>query len=251
MACGIMGTFVVVKRITYLAGGIAHSVVGGIGIAYYYGGNPIAGAVVAAVVFSLALGWVSLRLKESEDTVIGALWAVGMAVGILFLSKTPAYHMDLMSFLFGSILVINQEHLIWIVGLDLTILLLVVLFYKQFLAIAFDEEFARLRGVPVEGFYLLFLTLVGLTVVLFIQIVGVVLVVALLTIPAAISGHYMRSLNRMMGGAVVLGMLFTSAGLACSYIYDFPTGSTIVALAGAAYLLSLITMSLTRKRRLR
>jgi len=251
VACGIVGTFVVVKRISYLAGGIAHSVIGGVGIAYFVGFSPLAGALAAALVFSLLLGWVSLRLHEYEDTVISALWSLGMATGILFLSKTPGYNMDLMQFLFGSILVLDDQHLFLITGLDLLVLLIVVLFYKQFLAISFDEEFARLRGVRVETFYLLFLTLIGMTVVLFIQIVGVILVIALLTLPAAISGHYVRSLNQMMVLAVLLGMAFTSGGLFASYVYDFPTGSMIVVIAGVTYLISLTLCGLLRKTPLR
>ncbi|MFQ5481574.1 MAG: metal ABC transporter permease [Nitrospinaceae bacterium] len=251
IACGVVGAFVVVKRISYLAGGISHAVVGGIGAAYFFGGNPIAGALAAAVIFSLLLGWVHLRLREYEDTVISALWSLGMAVGVLFLSKTPGYGMDLMQFLFGNILILDRTQLLIIAGLDVGVVGVVLLFYKPFLAVAFDEEFARLRGVPVETFYLLFLTLVGLTVVLFIQIVGVILVIALLTLPAAISGHYVQSLTRMMFLAVLIGMVFTSTGLFASYLYDFPTGSMIVVIAGVAYLLSL-TFSLVRgKVRLR
>ena len=106
LACGIIGSYVVVKRIGYLAGGIAHAVLGGMGIAYYLGRSPIEGALVAAIVFAFILGWVSLRMQQQEDTIIGALWAGGMAVGILFISKTPGYNVDLMSFLFGNILMI-------------------------------------------------------------------------------------------------------------------------------------------------
>jgi len=147
--------------------------------------------------------------------------------------------------------VLSDQHLMLIIGLDLLVTLIVVLFYKQFLAISFDEEFARLRGVRVEWFYLLFLTLIGMTVVLFIQIVGVILVIALLTLPAAISGHYVRSLNQMMVLAVLLGMLFTSGGLFTSFVYDLPTGSMIVVLAGTTYLLSLGLCGLLRKTPLR
>jgi len=240
IACGVVGSYVVVKRIGYLAGGIAHSVLGGMGIAYYLGRAPIEGALVAALVFSLILGWVSLKMQQQEDTVIGALWAGGMAVGILFISQTPGYSVDLMSFLFGNILMISSNDLLWIGGLDILILLIVFLFYKQFLALSFDEDFARLRGIPVERFYLLFLTLVALTVVILIQIVGLILVIALLTLPAAVSGLYVRSLNLIMVLATILGVLFTTGGLALSYQPDLPPGPTIILVSGACYLLSLI-----------
>jgi len=240
VACGVVGSYVVVKRIGYLAGGIAHSVLGGMGIAYYLGRPPIEGALVAALVFAMILGWVSLRLQQQEDTVIGALWAGGMAIGILFISQTPGYNIDLMSFLFGNILMISSDDLFWIAALD-------VLFYKQFLAVSFDEEFARLRGIPVERFYLLFLILVALTVVILIQIVGLILVIALLTLPAAVAGLYVRSLNLMMLLATILGVAFTTGGLALSYQPDLPPGPTIILLAGAFYLLSLIITRLRRK----
>jgi zinc transport system permease protein len=240
VACGVVGSYVVVKRIGYLAGGIAHSVLGGMGIAYYLGRPPIEGALVAALVFAFILGWVSLKMQQQEDTVIGALWAGGMAVGILFISQTPGYSVDLMSFLFGNILMISSDDLLWIAGLDTLILLIVFLFYKQFLALSFDEEFARLRGIPVERFYLLFLSLVALTVVILIQIVGLILVIALLTLPAAVSGQYVRSLNLMMVLATVLGVSFTTGGLALSYQPDLPPGPTIILVAGAFYLVSLV-----------
>ena len=240
IACGIIGSYVVVKRIGYLAGGIAHAVLGGMGIAYYLDRSPIEGALVAALVFAFILGWVSLRMQQQEDTIIGALWAGGMAIGILFISKTPGYNVDLMSFLFGNILMIASEDLYWIAGLDLLILVIVFLFYKQFIAVSFDEEFAWLRGIPVERFYLLFLSLVALTIVILIQIVGLILVIALLTLPAAIAGLYVRSLNLMMFLATLFGIVFTTGGLALSYQPDLPPGPTIILLAGALYLLSLV-----------
>ena len=247
VACGAIGSYVVVKRIGYLAGGIAHAVLGGMGIAYYLGRSPIEGALVSALVFAFILGWVSLRMHQQEDTIIGALWAGGMAVGILFISQTPGYNVDLMSFLFGNILMIAPEDLYWIAGLDTLILVIVFLFYKQFIAVSFDEEFARLRGIPVERFYLLFLSLVALTVVILIQIVGLILVIALLTLPAAIAGQYVRSLNFMMVLATVFGMTFTAGGLALSYQPDLPPGPTIILLAGAFYLLSLVLNHFKKK----
>ena len=216
LACGIIGSYVVVKRIGYLAGGIAHAVLGGMGIAYYLGRSPIEGALVAALVFAFILGWVSLRMQQQEDTIIGALWAGGMAVGILFISKTPGNNVDLISFLFVNILMIASEDLYWIAGLDSLILVIVFLFYKQFIAVSFDEEFARLRGIPVERFYLLFLSLVALTVVILIQIVGLILVIAVLSLAGAIAGLYVRSLNLMMVLATLFGIVFTTGGLALS-----------------------------------
>ncbi len=236
IGCGVMGTFVVVKRIGYLAGGIAHSVLGGMGVAYFLGKNPIAGALLAAMVAALIIGWVKLRWRQQEDTTIGALWSVGMAIGILFISHTPGYNVDLMSYLFGNILLIPKQQLYLLAALDGVIIALVSLFYKQLLAVAFDEEFAYLRGVPVEAVYLLLLCLVALTVVILIQVVGLILVIALLTLPAAVTAQYVRSLGVMMMLATALGMVFTVGGLAVSFNLDLPSGATIVLFAGVVYL---------------
>ena len=238
IACGIVGSYVVVKRIGYLAGGVAHTVLGGMGVAYFLGRSPIGGALVAALLAAAIIGWVNLRLRQHEDTIIGALWAVGMAIGVLFISRTPGYNVDLMSYLFGNILMVPREDLLLMAGLDAVIVALVVLFRKQFLAVCFDEEFARLRGVPVGLFYLLLLWMVALTVVILIQVVGLILVLALLTLPAAIAGQYVRTLGAMMFVATLLGIVFTGAGLALSYEPDLPAGATIILLAGVAYLFS-------------
>lgn len=239
VACGVMGAYVVVKRIGFLAGGIAHAVLGGMGMAYFFGANPIIGALAAAVVAALLIGWVSLRWRQNEDTIIAALWAIGMAIGVLFISRTPGYNVDLMSYLFGNILMAPRQALYLMAGLDAIILSVVLLFHKQFLAICFDEEFARLRGVPVNFFYLLLLVMVALTVVILIQVVGLILVIALLTLPAAIAVLYLRSLSAIMLSATILGILFTSGGLALSYAPDLPVGATMIVLAGATYLLAL------------
>ncbi len=249
IACGVVGSYVVVKRISYLAGGIAHAILGGMGIAYFFGKSPMTGALAAAIAFALILGWVSLRWKQQEDTIIGALWAMGMAVGILFLSKAPGYQMDLMSYLFGNILMISSEDLFLIGGLDLVILITVGLFYKQLLAVAFDEEFAKLRGISVEWFYILFLILIGFTVVIMIRIVGLILVIALLTIPPAIANHYIRSLNHMMILAVILGIFFTCSGLALSYEPDLPSGPLIIVLSGSVFIVSVLAQNAFRKKR--
>jgi zinc transport system permease protein len=238
IACGIVGSYVVVKRIGYLAGGIAHTVLGGMGIAYFLGRSPIGGALLAALLAAAIIGWVSLRLRQHEDTIIGALWAVGMALGIVFISRTPGYNADLMSYLFGSILMVPRGDLLLMAVLDGVIVVLVLLFRKVFLAVCFDEEFARLRGVAVDLFYLALLWMVALTVVILIQVVGLIMVIALLTLPAAIAGQYARSLAAMMLAATLLGVVFAGTGLALSYQADLPAGATIVLVAGTVYLLS-------------
>lgn len=240
VSCGVMGTYVVVKRISFIAGGIAHSVLGGMGIAYFFQGNPIFGAIVAAIVSALIIGWINLRQEEHADTIIAAIWAIGMAIGVIFISKTPGYNADLMSYLFGNILMVASEQLWLMIILNLIVIATVLIFFKQFLAVCFDEEYARLRGVNVELYYLLLLVSVAITVVLLIQIVGLILVIALLTLPAAIASQYQDSLLKIMVLAIILGAVFTAAGLAVSYQPDLPAGATIILIAGSVYLVSTV-----------
>lgn len=251
IGCGVMGTYVVVKRIAFIAGGIAHSVLGGMGAAVYYGYDPLSGALVAAIISALLIGWVRLQWKAQEDTLIGALWAIGMAIGILFISKTPGYQTDLMSFLFGNILLVPQSSLWFMAALDIALLIFVAAYHRQFLAVVFDEEFARLRGVPVTLFYLLLLVLVAITVVLLIQVVGLILVLALLTLPAAVAGHYVHSIGRMMLLATIIGSVISVSGLALSYGPDLPVGPTIILLAGAIYVISALSTHAIHRRRTR
>jgi zinc transport system permease protein len=251
IGCGVMGTYVVVKRIAFLAGGIAHSVLGGMGAAVYFGLEPLHGALPAAVAAALLIGWVRLHWRAQEDTLISALWAIGMAIGVLFIAKAPGYQADLMSYLFGNILLVPRESLWFMVALDVLLLTIVGRYHRQFLAAVFDEEFAQLRGIPVEFFYLLLLVLVAVTVVLLIQVVGLILVLALLTLPAAVAGHYVHSLGRMMLIATLLGGTLSIAGLALSYGPDLPAGPTIILLAGAVYVVSATLRQVIDRRRAR
>jgi zinc transport system permease protein len=253
IACGVVGAYVVVRRITYIAGAIAHCVLAGLGIARYlqvvhgWSVRPEHGAVAAAVVSALIIGLVSLHVREREDTIIGAVWAVGMAVGILFISVTPGYHEDLMSYLFGNILLIGRGDLWSIAALDAVVVILGLGLYPQLEAVCFDEEFARLRGLKVELYVLLLLVLTALTVVLLVSVVGIVLVIALLTLPAAIAGQFTTTLRGMMALASLLAVAFTTTGLAVSYAPDLPAGATTIVIAGAAYLLVLVLRSTVKR----
>ena len=240
IGCGVMGSYVVVKRIGYMAGGISHSVLAGMGAALFFGFSPMMGALIAALAAALLIGWIKLRWQTQEDTLIGAMWAIGMSIGVLFISRTPGYSTDLMSYLFGNILLVSGSQLWEMAALDILVIGMVLAFYRQFLAVSFDEEFARLRGVPVNFFYLLFLCLVALTVVLLVQVVGLILVIALLTLPAAIAGHYIHTMGRMMILASGLGMVFTSVGIWLSYELDLPTGAIIILVAGGGFIFSAI-----------
>jgi len=242
IACGVIGSYVVVRRITYMAGAIAHCVLAGLGIARWlqvvhgWSISPQVGAVTAAVAAAIVIGLISFHAREREDTIIGAVWAIGMAVGILFIALTPGYHEDLMSYLFGNILLIGSSDLWMMAALDAVVLALGLGLYPQFEAVCFDEEFARLRGLRVELYVILLLVLIALTVVLLVSVVGIVLVIALLTLPAAIAGHFTSTLRGMMALAAVLAIAFTTSGLAVSYAPDLPAGATTIVIAGLAYL---------------
>lgn len=255
-SCGIIGSFVVAKRITYIAGGISHTVLGGIGVALYLQRahdmpfiTPIMGAVVSALLAATIIGLVSLKAKQREDTVIGAVWAVGMAIGVLFVSRTPGYNADLMNYLFGNILMTSKSDLWLLGGLDVIVVVLALAFYKQFLAVCFDDEFARLRGLRVEFYYLLLLCLTALTVVVLVSLVGIIMVIALLTLPPAISAFFSSNLKRMMVYSVALCALFSTAGLVVSYAPNYPVGATTIVIAGAAYLVTLTGFTIQRSYR--
>ena len=238
IGCGVIGSYIVVKQISFLTGGIAHSVLAGMGVAYFCHASPIMGAIIAALVSSVLIGWINLRWKEHEDVLIAAFWSAGMAIGILFLSRTPGYNVDLMSYLFGNILLITCNDLLLMLVLDIVVITIVLYYYKHFLVSVFDEEFARLRGINTEFFYILLLCLISITIVILIQLVGLILVIALLTLPAAIANQYVTSLHKMFLLSAVICAIISITGIAISYRPDLPTGSVIVLLACCSYFTS-------------
>ena len=262
VACGVIGSYVVVRRISYIAGGIAHCVLGGMGAAVYCRAalgwswldpiwgrqwlTPMTGAVLAALAAAALIGVVSMRFKQREDTIIGAMWAVGMSAGVLFMWATPGYQQHLMRYLFGDILMVTGEHLALMAILDVGVVAISLLLYKQFLAVCFDEEFARTRGLRTDAYYMLLLCLAALTVVLLAAIVGVVMVIALLTLPAATAGLFTRRLSRMMGLAGVLCAAQTAGGLAVSYGPGLSAGATIIVLSAGLFLAAAAVRALIR-----
>ena len=252
-AFGIVGTYITVRRITYLAGAIAHSVLAGIGLSLYLSEahgvawlSPLLGAMVAAIVAGAIIGFVSMYAKEREDTVIGAVWAIGMALGLLLISRTPGY-VDPMSYLFGNILILSQRELVLIAVLDLVVIAVGILGYNQFQAVAFDEEFARVRGLRTSVYYLAMILMTALSIVLLTTIVGLIMVIALFTLPAAVGAMIARRLWQVMLLATLFTMIFTTIGLGLSYRYDLPSGPTIIAFAGAVYLVATGVKSVKRR----
>lgn len=239
VACGISGTFIVVKKISYISGGIAHAVMGGLGIAYFWGVNPIYGAFGFALLSALLLGIVKLRSKENIDTLISALWAVGMALGIIFAYLTPGYNVDLLSFLFGNILMISESDLILLAILDLFILGTVTFFYQNFVHVSFDEENAKLRGINVEATYLLLLIIIAITVVILVQTVGLILVIAILTLPSAIALMFSDNIFKAILLSASIILILMISGFVISFYSNLPSGAVIILLTGLVYIITL------------
>ncbi len=240
VGCGIIGTYVVVNRIVFISGAIAHAAYGGIGLGYYLGINPVVGAILFSVGAALGMGGVQRRTRQRADTIIGMMWAIGMAVGIVLVDLTPGYVVDLMSYLFGSILTVPWTDLLIMLLLDVVIILLVVAFYKELLAISFDETYASTANVRVDAIHLLLFCLVALTVVMLMRVVGLILVIALLTMPAAIGGQFTVDLKRMMLISVLLGVVFTTVGLWLSYVLNLTSGATIILTSAAGFLAAVL-----------
>jgi zinc transport system permease protein len=247
IACGVVGTYVVVKRIVFISGGISHTAYGGVGLGYLLGIPPMVGATAFTVLAALAMGEVSQRAKQREDTIIGIMWAVGMALGVIFVKLSPGYTGDLMSYLFGSILAVPLSDLYLILALDVVIVLVVLLFHDQFTLTAFDEEFAQVIGLKTRFYNQLLLVLIALTVVVMIRAVGIILVIALLTIPSATAALFTRSMTGMMVLSMVLSAIFTMGGLFISYIFDLPSGATIILLSALGFLLGNLLADLQSK----
>ncbi|MFC1915500.1 metal ABC transporter permease [Chloroflexota bacterium] len=249
VACGIIGVYVVVKKVVFISGGIAHASFGGIGLGYLLGINPVLGAMVFTIASALGIGLVTRRTRLPEDTAIGILWAMGMALGIIFIGLAPGYAPDLFSYLFGNILTVPTSDLMIMLILDAVIIILVFLLYKEFLFLSFDEEFSTVTGIPTERLYLLLLFLIALTVVVLIRVVGIILVIALLTIPAALARQLTHNLKKMMLLAILAGVVFTFSGLWLSYLLDLASGATIILVSGTVLFISFGTARLRHKNR--
>jgi zinc transport system permease protein len=251
---GTLGAVVTVRRIAGLAGAISHAVLGGIGLALFLAAKgiapglpPIAGALAFALLSAAIIGFVSLRSKQREDTVINAVWAVGMSLGVLFIAKTPGYA-DPMSYLFGNILLVSTRDLILLACLDAAVILLAWRYYPQIEASSFDAEFAKARGVPTDAVFLVILGITAISVVLLQTFVGLVMVIAMLTLPAGTAGYAARSLAGMMVWSVIISAVFSAGGLAASWALDLPAGAVVVVLAGAVFLAA-SALSAARERR--
>jgi zinc transport system permease protein len=207
--------------------------------------TPVTGALIFAVLASIIIGFVSLRAKQREDTVINAIWAVGMSIGVLFMARTPGYT-DPMSYLFGNILLISVKDLYLLGALDMVVLFFAWRFYPQIEASAFDEEFSRVRGVKTQVLFLVLLTVIAVSVVLLQTFVGIVMVIAMLTLPAGTAGYFARNLAWMMWLGSIFSAVFTAAGISASWSLDTPAGATVVVITGGVFLLAAVIQMVIR-----
>ena len=243
ITCGIIGTYVVCRRLVFLSGGITHSSFGGIGIAYYLGWNPILGATVFAIMSALGIEWAASRGKIREDSAIGIVWSVGMAIGIIFIYLTPGYAPNLMSFLFGNILTVSRTDLLCLGILTVVVLLLFAMMLRPIMYVAFDRTFAQSQGIAVNRLSYGMSVLMALTIVFSIRSVGIMLLISLLTIPTVIVNSFTRSFVRIIVGSAIVAVFGNIAGLWCSYKLNIPAGAaTIFTLAFTLIIVKLLPL---------
>ena len=228
ITAGFAGTYIVSRRMVFLSGGITHASFGGIGIGYFAGINPVAGAAVFGILSALGIEYLSMRQKIREDSAIGILWALGMAVGIIFIYLTPGYAPNLISYLFGSILTVTYGDIIALGIMSAVLIIWFTVFYRMILYISFDEQYARTFTSRVNLFRYVTTSLIALTIVLNIRMAGVVLVISLLTIPPNIAMIFTRKYSNIVVWSVVAAFAGTAAGYVISYYAGIPVGATII-----------------------
>jgi zinc transport system permease protein len=236
IACGVIGSYVIVKRLVFISGGISHAAFGGIGLGLFLGYNPLLTAILFSIFSSSILGIISKKAYQREDTLIGAMWAIGMAFGIFMIYQTPGYVPDLASYLFGNILTVSRMDILIMIALNIIIVLMVFVRYNEFLAFSFDEEFSEVTNVPVMRTYIILLSLVALTVVVLVSVVGIILAMALLTLPAATASLFTNSLKKMIIFSTMIGVVYMLIGIGMSFVLNQPSGATIVLVSGISYL---------------
>jgi ABC-type Mn2+/Zn2+ transport system permease subunit len=229
--CAIIGVYVVLKGLSFIGAGIAHASFGGVALGFILGINPILTAIAFCLATAWSIGLVARKIQVKEDTAIGIFFASTMALGILFIGVMRGYNIDLFGYLFGNILAVGEQD-IWItLGLGIGVLVVVGLFFKELMFVTFDAEMAEVTGVPAGKVFFLLISLIALTIVLSIKVVGIVLVSALIVTPAAAAYQLTEDFRRMMALAVVIGVGSAAGGLLLSYPLNTASGSTIVLLA--------------------
>ncbi len=247
IASGIAGTFVYIKKITFIAGGLAHAILGAIGFSVFMGFSPVKGAIIGSILFSFLIVFIKNLSLHNEDTIIGTLWSGGMAAGILFTYMTPGYNSNLMTWLFGNILMVSKSDLIYLALLDIAVMALFFVFYKMFLIISFDSDFAIVKKLKVSLLNFLMFSAISITIVILMQVVGLILVIALLTVPPAIASLFSCRVPIIIFISFFLSLIFTFSGIALSYFVNAPSGAVIIIIAVACYFISVLVNGLIKK----
>ena len=249
IACGIVGTYVVSRRMVFLSGGITHASFGGIGIAYHFGLNPIGGAMIFAILSALGIEWAGAKGRIREDSAIGIVWSLGMAIGTLFIFATPGYAPNLMSFLFGDILTVSRLGLVAMAVVALVLVVVMLLWRRPIIYASFDREYARSQGVKADAILAFMTVMTAVTIVLSIRVVGIVLLISLLTVPPTIVGTLTKSYTKIALWSSVLAAVGNVVGIWVAYKMDFPVGATtIILLTLTLFIVKLLTLPALRGR---
>lgn len=231
--CGVIGPFIVARRMVFISGGLSHTAFGGLGIAYWLGIHPLFGATAFVLASAVLIARVEEKKLNQNDLFIGIVWAVGVAIGIIFIHMTPGYAPDLMAFLFGNILTVPRLDVLITLALVLIVTAAVLTFYRGFVAIALDAEYAQARRLPVASLKMGLMLLTALSIVTLIQVVGILLVIALLTIPVAVASELSGHFRRIMFLSILCGTVICLTGLLVSYFIELPSGASIILIGGA------------------
>jgi zinc transport system permease protein len=248
IAFGLIGTYIVCRRLVFLSGGITHASFGGIGIAYYLGINPLWGAFGFSLLAGVGIELLSQKGKIREDSVIGMLWSLGMAIGIIFIYMTPGYAPNLMSFLFGNVLSVTSSDLIAIALLDVVLLLIFTLFHRKIMFVAFDRNYAESQNIPVTMVNYVMMMMVAATIVLSIRVIGIVMLISLLTIPVAIVNSFSKRFNRLAIGSCIVATSGTILGLWFSYSTDIPSGASTIFILATLLIIAKVVARIIKNR---
>ncbi len=228
ISCGIIGTYIVSKRMVFISGGITHASFGGIGMGYFFGFSPILGAMIFSILSALGIEFMSKKTDVREDSAIAILWSFGMAIGVIFIFLTPGYSANLMSYLFGNILTVSGLNLFLLFILSIVIIIVFLVLYKTILFVAFDDQYARAIRLPVETINYLLIILIALTIVLNIRVAGIILVISLLTIPQTIANIFSKNFKTIIFLSIAIGFVGSMLGLILSYFLNIPSGASII-----------------------
>lgn len=241
ISCGIIGTYIVSKRIVFISGGITHASFGGIGMGYFFGFSPILGAMIFSILSALGIEFMSKKTDVREDSAIAILWSFGMAIGVIFIFLTPGYSANLMSYLFGNILTVSGLNLVLLFILSVIVIIVFLILYKTILFVSFDEQYARAIRLPVETINYLLITLIALTIVLNIRVAGIILVISLLTIPQTIANIFSKNFKTIIFLSIAIGFVGSMMGLILSYFLNIPSGASIIFFFVLLFIIAKIT----------